>query len=106
TIASPSDPQYVTIANTGDIAAILNRETTTGDFSIAANTCGASVAPNGSCTLGIVFTSTAAGTRTGILTVLDSLGKQTVPLSGTGQNPPTDTLSSSSLTFAPQQVGT
>ncbi|HVT97596.1 MAG TPA: choice-of-anchor D domain-containing protein, partial [Acidobacteriaceae bacterium] len=106
TVASRSDPEYVTLANTGDIAASLAGETITGDYSIAANTCGASIAPNSSCTLGIVFTPTASGTRTGILTVSDSVGIQTLPLSGSGQSPPTDTLSSLSLNFAPQQVGT
>ena len=106
TVASRSDPQNVTIANTGDVAATLTSETVTGDFSISANTCGASVAPNYSCTLAIIFTPTASGARTGVLTVVDSIGTQTAPLSGAGQSPPTDTLSPSSLTFAPQQVGT
>ena len=106
TVAAHSDPQYVTIANTGDIASSLSSETATGDFSIAANTCGSSLAPNYSCTLGIVFTPAASGTRNGVLTVVDSVGTQTAPLSGAGQNPPTDTLSPPSLTFGPQQVGT
>ena len=106
TVGSHSDPQYVTVANTGDVAATLTSETATGDFSVTANTCGASIAANDSCTLGIVFTPTVSGTRTGVLTVVDSVGAQTAPLSGTGQNPPTDTLNPSALTFAPQQVGT
>jgi hypothetical protein len=106
TVGSHSDPQYVTVANTGDVAATLTSETATGDFSVSTNTCGASIAPNDSCTLGIVFTPTVSGTRAGVLTVVDSVGTQTAPLSGTGQNPPTDTLSPSFLTFAPQQVGT
>jgi hypothetical protein len=88
------------------VAATLTSEAATGEFSVSSNTCGASIAPNDSCTLGIVFTPTVSGTRAGVLTVVDSVGTQTAPLSGTGQNPPTDTLSPSFLTFAPQQVGT
>ena len=106
TVGSKSSPKYVTIANTGDIAATLASETVTGDFSITANTCGASLAGNYSCTLGIVFAPTVSGTSAGVLTVMDSVGTQTAPLSGTGQNPATDTLSPASLSFPPQQVGT
>ena len=106
TVGSTSDRQYFTIANTGDIPASLTSETVSGDFSIAVNSCPASLAGNYSCTLGIVFSPTASGTRNGKLTVVDSAGTQTALLSGTGQSPATDALSPPSLTFAPQMVGT
>ena len=106
TVGSPSAQLNITIANTGGQTATLTGETVTGDFSIAANTCGTSLAANYSCTLGIAFTPTAPGTRSGALTVTDSVGTQTAPLSGTGQAPATDILSTSSLLFAAQQVGT
>jgi hypothetical protein len=106
TVGSKSSRQYITVANTGDIAASLTSETATGDFSIAANTCAASLAGNYSCTLGVVFAPTASGTRNGVLTVVDSVGTQTALLSGIGQNPATDALSPQSLSFAPQEVGT
>jgi len=106
TVGQKSNRQYVTIANTGDLAATLTSTTVTGDFSIAINLCPTSLAGNYSCTLGIVFTPVVSGTRTGVLTVVDSVGTQTVPLSGTGQNPATDALSPTALTFGPQQVGT
>ncbi|MFY9748030.1 MAG: choice-of-anchor D domain-containing protein [Acidobacteriaceae bacterium] len=106
TIGSPSSPQYVTIANTGGEPSTLTSETVTGDYSVSANTCAKTLAANNSCTLGIVFAPTASGTRNGTLTVTDSVGTQTAPLTGTGQAPATDALSPSSLTFAAQQVGT
>ncbi len=43
--------------------------TVTGDFAIATNNCTASLAPNLSCTLDLMFTPTAKGDRTGTLTV-------------------------------------
>ena len=105
-IGAKSDPQYVTIANTGDIAVSLTSETITSDFSLSANTCGSKLPGQTSCTLGVVFSPTASGTRSGMLTVVDSKGTQTAPLSGTGLAPATDTLSANALTFPAQQVGT
>lgn len=84
-IGSSASAQYVTIANTGQEAANLTSETVGGDFSLSANTCGSSLLPNYSCTVGVVFTPTATGTRNGVLTVTDSLGTQSATLSGTGQ---------------------
>jgi hypothetical protein len=106
TVGSPSAPQYVTIANTGDIASSLTSETASGDFSLSANTCTGSLAGNYSCTVGIVFTPGASGTRNGVLTVTDSVGTQTALLSGTGQTKATDALAPASIAFAAQQVGT
>ncbi|HEX4309157.1 MAG TPA: choice-of-anchor D domain-containing protein, partial [Acidobacteriaceae bacterium] len=105
-VGSKSAAQFMTIANTGDIATTLTSETVSGDFSISTNTCTGSLAANSSCTLGVVFAPSASGARTGVLTVADALGTQTAPLSGIGQNPATDALAPLSLTFAAQQVGT
>jgi hypothetical protein len=105
-VGSPSAPLFLTIANTGGETVSLSGETIAGDFSISTNTCGKSLASEYSCTLGIVFTPTAAGNRTGVLTVTDAIGAQNTPLSGTGQAPPTDSLAPESLSFAGQQVGT
>lgn len=105
-IGLPSAAQYVTLANTGGESSALTSEAVSGDFSISANTCSSSVAANNSCTLGIVFTPTVSGTRSGVLTVVDAIGTQTAQLSGTGLAPATDALAPSSLAFAAQQVGT
>jgi hypothetical protein len=105
-VGSSSNPQYITIANTGGQPATLNAETVTGDFTLSTNTCGANLPVNASCTVGIVFTPTTSGTRQGLLTVTDSAGAQTASLMGDGQSAATDALAPLSLSFAAQQVGT
>jgi hypothetical protein len=78
----------------------------TGDFSIVANTCSANLAPNFGCTVALTFTPAASGQRSGIFSIADTLGTQTVSLSGVGTTPATDNVSPLALTFAPQVVGT
>lgn len=97
--------QNITVANTGGSPVTLSTPTITGDFKITANTCGATLASQTACTLSITFTPTASGTRSGVLTITDSVGTQTAQLSGTGNAPATDTLTPSSLTFAQQALG-
>jgi hypothetical protein len=106
TLGSSSAAQYVTISNTGGVAATVGGVSVSGDFALSANTCGSSLGPSTGCTVGIVFTPTASGARTGVLTVTDSVGTQTAALTGTGASPATDGLSPLSLTFAPQQENT
>jgi hypothetical protein len=77
--------QAVTVHNTGTAAAAVSGVSTTGDFS-QTNTCGSSVAAGGSCTVSVTFRPTAAGTRTGNLTIAGSASNSptTVALTGTG----------------------
>lgn len=83
-----SSPQTVTLSNENASPLNLSGIAASGDFSLPAkgNTCGASVAANGSCTLQLVFAPTTAGPRTGSLTVTDdaSSSPQTIPLQGVG----------------------
>ncbi len=104
-VQQTSASQNISIANTGGVAATLQTPTISGDFSITASTCGATLAPQTACAVSVRFTPTDKGTRSGTLTLVDSVGTQTAPLSGTGQSPATDTLSTSSLTFSQQAVG-
>ncbi|HEY1808134.1 MAG TPA: choice-of-anchor D domain-containing protein [Acidobacteriaceae bacterium] len=104
-IGSTSAPQSVTVANTGTLATNLTSETVTGDFHISANTCTSSLAAGASCTVSIAFNPAGSGSRGGTLTVIDGLGTQRAPLSGTGQIAATDGLAPGSLLFAPQQIG-
>jgi hypothetical protein len=107
---APVQVQSIVIANSSGVAATLNSISITGDFAIAANTCGGSLAPantpNDSCTVNITFTPTASGNRTGVLTVSGSSGTQTAQLTGIGQSPATDVLAPQSLSFASQVIGT
>ncbi|MGC2635986.1 MAG: choice-of-anchor D domain-containing protein [Acidobacteriaceae bacterium] len=105
-IGSTAAAQSVTVANSGGSPVALSSESVTGDFAISSNSCGASLAAQASCQMAIVFTPSASGTRSGSLSVVDSLGTQTAPLSGTGQSAATDSLSATSLAFGNQQVGT
>ncbi|NUO60874.1 MAG: choice-of-anchor D domain-containing protein [Hamadaea sp.] len=102
---SSSAPQPVTVTNSGTAAAPVGSIATSGDFS-QTNTCGSSIAAGSSCTVNVVFTPTASGTRTGTLALTASGITNTVPLSGTGVAPgPVLSLNPASLTFGATVVG-
>ncbi|WP_433380356.1 choice-of-anchor D domain-containing protein [Actinoplanes sp. CA-142083] len=102
---STSAAQAVTVTNSGSAAAPVSGISITGDFS-QTNTCGSSIAAGGSCTVTVRFAPTAAGSRTGNLTVTASGITNTIPLSGTGVAPgPILTASPSSLSFPGTVVG-
>jgi hypothetical protein len=109
-IGSASAAQQVTLSNTGNAPLNVSGVVTTGDFS-QTNNCGSILSANGSCTINVTFTPSAAGNRTGTLTVTDNTGNvtgstQTVQLSGIGQAVPVATLSTITLTFSGQAIGT
>ena len=68
-VGYPSSPQPVTLANHESVSLSIASITTSGDYS-QTNNCGASLKPNSSCTISVVFTPKAKGTRTGTLTVV------------------------------------
>jgi len=105
-VGSTSAAQNITVSNTGGVTASLQTPVVTGDFTITANTCGASLATNTGCTVAVAFVPAASGTLTGTLSITDSAGTQTAQLSGTGVEPATDALAPLSLTFAAQQLST
>jgi Cep192 domain 4/Abnormal spindle-like microcephaly-assoc'd, ASPM-SPD-2-Hydin/HYDIN/CFA65/VesB-like, Ig-like domain len=84
-----SSPQTVTLTNSGSatltITSIAFTGTHAGDFSEADN-CNGSVAAGATCTIAVLFTPSAAGTRTAALSVADNASgsPQSVSLSGTG----------------------
>ncbi|MFC4031323.1 discoidin domain-containing protein [Streptomyces polygonati] len=88
TVGSHSAAQTTTITNNGGAAATLGGVTASGDYADT-STCGASLAVHASCTVGVTFTPTATGTRTGGVTVAsnDPAGPLTVALTGTGNAP-------------------
>jgi hypothetical protein len=106
TVGATSAAQNVTISNTGGVPSTLGSIAASGDFTVTANTCGATLPAGVGCTVAITFAPTASGLRSGTLTVVDGAGTQTVSLSGTGTSPATDSLSPLSLSFAPQQLNT
>ena len=100
-----SSAQTVTVANPTGSAATVSSIAATGDFAQTSN-CGSSIAANGSCTVSVTFKPTAAGTRTGSLTVNAGGVTNTVSLTGTGTAPgPVLNANPASLSFARTVVG-
>jgi hypothetical protein len=85
TVGSTSPAQAVTLRNPGTASATLGAISTSGDFAQTHN-CGGSLAAGASCTINVTFRPTAAGARTGVLSVPSSApgSPTTVTLSGTG----------------------
>ena len=119
TVGTTSAPQSVTVSNTGtaaiNFAGFTVTGTNAGDFAVPLPTSGTMCNPAGSlavgagCTINVLFTPTALGTRTATLNVADNVtgSPQTVALTGTGAaQAGTITISPTSLTFASQTVGT
>jgi hypothetical protein len=101
-IGFTSAPQTFTFTNNSTFAESVSLSATTGDFTITSNNC-SSVAGGASCQLKVVFTPTALGARTGVLTV--GAGSQTLTASLTGNGVPDLTASPTSLTFGSLDVG-
>ena len=108
-LATVSSNQNVTIQNTGTTPVTIGPASASGDFSVSNDGCNAnSYDPGGSCTISVVFTPTATGTRTGTLTVGNTAGASvTVSLSGIGvTGVPALVFSPQGLVFSNQVVGT
>ncbi|MEY9936921.1 choice-of-anchor D domain-containing protein [Streptacidiphilus sp. MAP5-52] len=102
---STSTAQTVTVTNPTSGAASVSSIAATGDFA-QTNTCGGSIAADGSCTVSVTFSPTATGSRTGSLTVDAGGVTNTVALSGTGTAPgPVLGASPAGLTFGDTAVG-
>ena len=81
-VGTVSTTQSVTVTNNSAASVAVTSVAAAGDFA-AQNNCGAAVAPNASCTIGITFGPTAVGARTGGLTITaDSV--YNIAISGTG----------------------
>lgn len=84
---STSTAKPLTLSNTGGGSLTLTSIVASGDFA-QTNNCGASLAVNANCTINVTFKPTAAGSRTGAITLMDNAADspQTVSLSGTGED--------------------
>ena len=103
TVSVPSAPVLVTLRDLGSSTLPVSSIVATGDYS-QTNTCGASVAGGGVCTISVVFTPVSnSNPRTGALTINGTI---VVSLTGAGSNGAYMNLTPSSLTFAAQAVGT
>ncbi|HEX3961354.1 MAG TPA: choice-of-anchor D domain-containing protein, partial [Trebonia sp.] len=109
TVGSTTSAQTVTVSNPNSSAISVSQLAVSGPFS-QTNTCGTSIAANGSCTVSIKFAPTAAGAASGSLSVASNAPSSplTVALSGTGVSSTTDlalnkpvTASSYTQTYVP-----
>ncbi len=82
-----SSARTVTLTNHLSTALTITAVSASTGFTVASNTCGASIGAGANCTVGVTFLPTATGLVTGTLTFTDSAvtSPQVVTLSGTGQ---------------------
>jgi P pilus assembly chaperone PapD len=100
-----SAAQSVTVSNQGNATMNISNIQVSGDYA-QSNNCSSTLSPSSSCTINVVFTPTAAGTRTGALTISDdaAASPQSVPLTGTGMAAVVS-MTPTSLTFPATSVG-
>jgi sugar lactone lactonase YvrE len=108
-VGATSDPQAVTVTNTGSATVSITSIALTGvDASsfVFLNTCGTSLAVGANCTIHGHFAPMAGGALTATITITDSASNspQTIALSGTGLAPVVS-LSSNSFSFGTVNVG-
>ena len=105
-VGTTSGSQSFTLSNTGDEPLTITNLTATGEFA-QTNDCGASLAISATCTVNVTFTPTLRGARNGAITIADNApgNPHIVILQGTGIGPAA-ALSTTSVTFASQLVGT
>jgi len=105
-VGTASAPLQVTVENSSAAAVPISSISVSPPFTIASNACGtSSLAANSDCQLRIGFAPTQAGPATGLLTLTDGVGTQSVVLNGNGAAAPTDTLNLASMTFAATAEG-
>ncbi len=104
-VGDTSVPKTVTLSNESGSTITISSVAASGDFAVQSDQCTGSLAANNSCTIGVTFTPTAAGTRNGELTVNSTPGgEQRISLVGSGVVPVV-MLSPASLDFAQQGIG-
>jgi hypothetical protein len=103
-VGTPSNPQDVTLSNTGSAPLLVTKIVASANFA-QKNNCPPSLAPGANCTIGVVFEPRRVGTITGTITITDNAGNspQVVPLTGAGS---WVSLLPPSLNFGDQKKGT
>jgi len=111
-LGAASTSQTETLTNAGTVGLAVSAATlggtNSGDFSKIADTCtGATIAPNGTCSVGVIFTPSIMGAESGTITITDyaSTSPQTLSMAGTG-TAPIAAVTTIGLTFSSQAVGT
>jgi hypothetical protein len=102
-VGRSSVPQSATLTNAGNASLTISGIQAAGDFSETDN-CPSTLSAGSACTINVVFTPTAEGSRSGSLTVSEKSSTQTVSLTGVGSAANVQ-LNPATLTFASVQVG-
>lgn len=102
-VTTTSAAKTVTVSNKQPTAVSISSITTPTAY-VQTNTCGSSLAAQGTCTVSVTFSPTTTGSQPGTLTITDSASNspQTVNLTGTGTALPVIT----SLSVTSGVVGT
>jgi hypothetical protein len=102
-----SAAQTVTVSNTSSVAASQLTLAATPGFTLAANTCTATLAAAANCTVGVVFTPAATGPATGALTVSSASisAPARVTLTATGSAASAIAVTPASIAFPETGVG-
>ena len=83
-VGTTSAVNTITLTNSGAPALTINSVSTTGGFSASDNCSGATIQPEGQCTINVTFTPNLVGTYVGDITVTDSASNspQLIPITG------------------------
>jgi hypothetical protein len=104
----PSAAKTITLTNPNTVQLSVSSVVPPANYSVTNDTCsGTQVAANGTCTFGVVFTPSQAGSATGHIVVTDNayIPTQSISLTGTGYII-TPTLSPTHLSYGRVQVNT
>jgi hypothetical protein len=103
-----STSKAVTVTNNGTTALTISVVNTSGAFAQNNDCTTAPLQPTTNCVINVIFTPTAPGSSVGALTIADNApgSPQVVLLTGTGVAAPAVVLSTVTLTFPSQVIGT
>ncbi len=101
-------PQSAQLTNNGNAPLTITSVTASPSDFAPLSTCGNTLAPGGSCSIGVFFDPTTSGTRNGTLTVTDNASgsPQTASLTGVGQDFSLSPSGSSTATVSPGGTAT
>ncbi len=87
-VGTTSPTKTVILTNHLNFALAMSSVAASGDFAVASNSCGSNVGAGSQCTIGVTFTPSGIGARSGVLTIsYGAFGSPAlVALSGTGND--------------------
>ncbi|MGQ0621975.1 MAG: choice-of-anchor D domain-containing protein [Panacagrimonas sp.] len=100
-----SPAQSFSLSNPGTDALTISSIGVSGDYARSGGTCGTSVAAGESCTVSVVFTPSAAGSRPGLVTLVTDAGSRSVDLAGIGRDPVAGTVQFSAPVYSVGEAG-